>query len=330
MFKKFIAAVLLCACLAGGAWAAEAKKGISIFIAYTGIKPILEAFTRDTGIPVDYLEMSSGEVLTRIRAAGKAQADAWFGGGLDSYVAAAAEGFLEAYVSPERAPYDAMFYNAGGLWSGISLGSVVLMGNVEVLAQKKLPMPQSWEDLTKPEYKDEVLMATPSVSGTFYAMVSGILQTLGAEEGWKLLEAIDANVPYYSKRGAEPANKVSLGEAAVAVAPFDTVQRLQQEGYKVEMAFPKDGVPWYIAPVAVFKGGQNPEGARALVDWVLSEKGQAALAEYNTQAPIRPGVKLAPAVQAMRDSNLMKMDVVKAGQDREGILKVWQEKFGDK
>ena len=125
-------------------------------------------------------------------------------------------------------------------------------------------------------------------------------------------------------------NKVSLGEAAVAVAPFDTVQRLQQEGYKVEMAFPKDGVPWYIAPVAVFKGGQNPEGARALVDWVLSEKGQAALAEYNTQAPIRPGVKLAPAVQAMRDSNLMKMDVVKAGQDREGILKVWQEKFGDK
>ena len=268
MFKKVVAAVLLCACLAGGALGAE--KSVSIFIAYTGIKPILEAFTRDTGVKVDYLEMSSGEVLTRIRAAGKAQADAWFGGGLDSYVAAAAEGFLEPYVSPERKPYDAMFFNAEGLWSGISLGSVVLMGNTEVLAKKGLAMPQSWEDLTKPEYKDEVLMATPAVSGTFYAMVSGIVQTLGAEKGWKLLEAIDANVPYYSKRGAEPANKVSMGEAAVAVAPFDTAQRLQQEGYKVEMAFPKDGVPWYIAPVAVFKGAQNPEGARALVDLVLS------------------------------------------------------------
>ncbi len=51
---------------------------ISIFIAYTGIKPILEAFTRDTGIKVEYLEMSSGEVLTRIKATGKAGADAWF------------------------------------------------------------------------------------------------------------------------------------------------------------------------------------------------------------------------------------------------------------
>ncbi len=107
----------------------------------------------------------------------------------------------------------------------------MLMGNTEILAQKNLSMPQSWEDLTKSEYKDEVLMATPAVSGTFYAMVSGIVQTMGEAEGWKRLEAIDANVPYYSKCGAEPANKVSMDEAAVAVAPFDTVQRLQSEGY---------------------------------------------------------------------------------------------------
>lgn len=173
-------------------------------------------------------------------------------------------------------------------------------------------------------------MATPAVSGTFYSMVSSLLQTMGEEKGWKLLEAIDANVPYYSKRGAEPANKVSLGEAGIAVAPFDTVERLKQEGYKVEMAFPKDGVPWYIAPVAIFKGARNSEGARALVDWVLSEKGQAALALHTTQAPIRPGVKLAPAVQAMRDSNLMKIDFVHAGKDRKRILELWQERFGSK
>ena len=202
--------------------------------------------------------------------------------------------------------------------------------HTEVLAQKKLPMPQSWEDLANPIYKGEVLMATPAVSGTFYSMVSSILQTLGEEKGWKLLEDIDANVPYYSKRGAEPANKVSLGEAAIAVAPFDTVERLKQEGHKVETAFPKDGVPWYIAPVAVFKDARNSEGAKALVDWVLSEKGQETLALHNTQAPIRPGVKLAPEVQAMRDSNLMKIDVIRAGEERKGILDVWQQKFGSK
>ncbi len=331
MLRKIIAGLFLSCFLCTSSWAAEAEKSISIFIAYTGIKPILEAFTQDTGIKAEYLEMSSGEVLTRIRAAkGKAQADAWFGGGLDSYISAASEGFLEPYISPERKPYDPMFYNAEGYWSGISLGSVIILGNTEILAKKNLPMPKNWEDLTQPVYKGEVLMATPAVSGTFYSMVSSILQVKGEENGWKLLEAIDENVPYYSKRGAEPANKVSLGEAAIAIAPFDTGERLKQEGYKVETAFPGDGVPWYIAPVAIFKGANNPEGAKALVDWALSEKGQEALARHNTQASIRPGVKLAPEVQAMRDSNLMKIDVVKAVEERKGILETWQGKFGNK
>ena len=43
MFMRVFAGVLLSFCFAFSSWAAEAGKGISIFIAYTGIKPILEA-----------------------------------------------------------------------------------------------------------------------------------------------------------------------------------------------------------------------------------------------------------------------------------------------
>jgi iron(III) transport system substrate-binding protein len=329
MLKKI--GVLLAALALSAMPASAEQKKVSIYIAYTGVDGILRQFTEDTGIEVEYLAMSSGEVLTRLRAArGKAQADVWFGGGLDSYVAAANEGFLEPYVSPERSAYDPMFYNADGYWSGISLGAVDFVVNREIMEKKKLPMPTSWEDLTKPVYKGEVLMATPAVSGTFYAMVWALLSAKGEEAGWKLLEAMDKNVPYYSKRGAEPANKVSAGEAAIAVAPFDTGEKLKAEGYKIDTAFPSDGVPWYIAPVALFKGAKNPEAGKALIDWVLSEKGQETLAKYNTQAPIRPGVKLAPAVQTMRDSNLVKTDVVKGGQERKRVLEAWQERFGNK
>ena len=59
MFRKFVLAVLAAACLACPALAEE-QKSISIFIAYTGIKPIIETFERDTGIKVNYLQMSSG------------------------------------------------------------------------------------------------------------------------------------------------------------------------------------------------------------------------------------------------------------------------------
>lgn len=329
MMKKMGAILAALVILVAPAFAAENK--VSVYIAYTGINEILQAFTQDTGIEVEYLEMSSGEVLTRLRAAkGKAQADVWFGGGLDSYVAGAKEGFLEPYISPEREVYDPMFYNAEGYWSGISLGAVDFLVNNEIMEKKGLPMPTSWSDLTNPIYKGEILMATPAVSGTFYAMVWAILSANGEEDGWKLLEAMDQNVPYYSKRGAEPANKVSIGEAAVAVAPFDTGESLKAQGYNVSTTFPTDGVPWYIAPVALFKGAKNPETGKALIDWVLSERGQETLAKYNTQAPVRPGVKLAPAVQAMRDSNLVKADVVLGGQERKRVLAAWQERFGSK
>ena len=91
MLKKLGALAAAVAMLAVPAAGAEEKK-LSIFIAYTGVDGILQEFTKDTGIQVEYLAMSSGEVLTRLRAAkGKAQADVWFGGGLDSYVAAVPE-----------------------------------------------------------------------------------------------------------------------------------------------------------------------------------------------------------------------------------------------
>lgn len=333
MLKKLgILLAILSVVTAITAFTAEAAdRNINIFIAYTDFKPILEEFTKDTGIKVNYLEMSTGEVLTRLRAAkGKAQADVWFGGGLDSYVAAQKDGFIEPYISPERKTYDPMFYNKDGYWSGISIGAVEFLANKEILAKKGLPMPKRWSDLAKPIYKGEILMSTPAVSGTFYAMVWGLLTAKGEKKGWELLEAIDKNVPYYSKRGGEPANKVSAGEAAIAVAPFDTGEQLKADGYKVITALPKDGVPWYISPIALFKGARNSEDGKVFIDWVLSKKGQETLAKYNTQAPVRPGIKLAPAVQSMRNSNHIKADVVLGGQERKRVLDEWQKRFGAK
>ena len=93
MFKK-IGVLLAALALAAMPVSAAERKKVSIYIAYTGVDGILKQFTEDTGIEVEYLAMSSGEVLTRLRAAkGKTQADVWFGGGLDSLVAAAGEGF---------------------------------------------------------------------------------------------------------------------------------------------------------------------------------------------------------------------------------------------
>ncbi|MFO3717952.1 hypothetical protein AB9Q04_06390 [Anaerococcus sp. ENR1011] len=61
--------------------------------------PLFEEFTNETGADVEFLSMSSGEVISRTKAEGKAMADLWFGGGLDAFMAAKDDGLLEEYNS---------------------------------------------------------------------------------------------------------------------------------------------------------------------------------------------------------------------------------------
>lgn len=58
--------------------------------------PLFDAFTADTGVEVKCLSMSSGEVLSKLRAeGGTPSADLWFGGGIDAFMSAKDDGLLE-------------------------------------------------------------------------------------------------------------------------------------------------------------------------------------------------------------------------------------------
>ena len=62
-----------------------AEGSLKVVAAYGGKEKIFQQFTKDTGIKVDFIDMSSGEVLSKLQAEkGKPSADVWFGGGLDS------------------------------------------------------------------------------------------------------------------------------------------------------------------------------------------------------------------------------------------------------
>lgn len=58
--------------------------------------PLFEKFTEETGAKIEFLSMSSGEVISRVKAeGGKPMADLWFGGGLDAFMQAKEDGLLE-------------------------------------------------------------------------------------------------------------------------------------------------------------------------------------------------------------------------------------------
>lgn len=334
--KKTIAALLLFCLfsLSGAATAADRScegQTLSIFIAATGIDGIMSEFTKDTGIKVNYMSMSSGEVLTRLRASGgKALADAWFSGGVDSYIKAGEEGFLELYRSPEAEVIDAKYKDSAGYWTGMSFCGVDFLVNTEVLKEKGIEAPKSWTDLTKPVYKGEILMANPNVSGTAYSIIFHILDLMGEEEGWAYLKALDENIPYYTKRGSGPPNKVSMGEAAVGLDPYDCGVKIIEKGFPVVSVFPEEGAPAFLSPVAMFKGAQNPEAARIFVDWCLSKRGQEVQMQNTAKVGTRPDVVVPAYLQGLKEANLKLMNVGEAGKRRKAIVERWTAEFGNK
>lgn len=301
---------------------------VKVFAAYGDLQGIFSAFTDATGIRVAFLDMSSGEVLARLRAEkGKPLGDVWFGGGVDSFIAAAQEGLLEPYVSPEARFVPTEYRDPDGFWTGLSLAVVTFIVNTQVCSERGVAVPETWGDLLQPGLKGEILMSNPAISGTAYFILAGLLQTMGEEAGWAYLDRLHGQIAYYAKRGGEPPQKAALGEAAVALAP-DTGEKLKAEGYPIVAVFPKDGVPWFPSPVAVLKGAENPAGAKILVDWALSAEGQDVLRKKTPRKPGRNGIPMPEILAELDTVPLMAIDFQKVGKERDRIVAEWQKRYG--
>ena len=305
-----------------------AEGSLKVVAAYGGKEKI---FTKDTGIKVDFIDMSSGEVLSKLQAEnGKPSADVWFGGGLDSFITAKNKGLLEKYISPEMAEVPLKYRDKDGYWSGVSLVLVGFMVNNEILADKKLDAPKTWADLTKPEYRDEVIMANPAISGTNYALVDNLIQELGEDKAWEYFEALNKNVPFLAKRGGEPPMKVTTGEFGVAVIPMSGEFILMEGKYPVTTIYPEDMIPWVPAGMAIFKNAENLPEAKKFVDWALSEKGQIAIRDEDPRAMVRNGVKTPESIKTIDMDKLINIDIDRLGNEREKVLNEWNKRFGNK
>ncbi|RHG35347.1 extracellular solute-binding protein [Fusobacterium varium] len=308
-----------------------AEGSLKVVAAYGGKEKIFQQFTKDTGIKVDFIDMSSGEVLSKLQAEkGKPSADVWFGGGLDSFITAKNKGLLEQYISPEMREVPLKYRDKDGYWSGVSLVLVGFMVNNEILGDKKLAAPKTWADLTKPEYRDEVIMANPAISGTNYALVDNLIQELGEDKAWEYFEALNKNVPFLAKRGGEPPMKVTTGEFGVAVIPMSGEFILMEGKYPVTTIYPEDMIPWVPAGMAIFKNAENLPEAKKFIDWALSERGQIVIRDEDPRAMVRNGIKTPESIKTVDMDKLINIDIERLGNEREKVLNEWNKRFGNK
>ncbi len=288
---------------------------------------LFDAFAKEVNAKVDFLSMSSGEVISRIEAeGGKPMADLWFGGGIDAFMAAKDSGLLESYIPKEADKVGSEFRDSEGYWISKGLTVVGFLVNEELLKEKGLEVPTTWKELADPKYKDEIIMANPAISGTNYGAVKGILDMYGEEEGWAYLEKLNENIPFYGKRGKDPEEKTVAGEFAIGIIPADKSSFEAGEKNNLTVIYPEDGIPWVPEGVAIFKNGDGADIAKAFIDFMLRDENQERLAELDGKDGAQMiKIGIGGYDLGLPEDKLIDQDISTFGTMREEILKRWEK-----
>lgn len=304
---------------------------LNLIISYGGAEKTFEDFTEKTGIKIEFVPMSSGEALAKLVAEdGKTNADIWLGGGVDSFIEAKKLGYIEPYISPEATDIKDMYKDKEGYWTGVSLQCAGFIVNNDLLKEKGLDAPKTWEDLADPKYKGELIMANPAISGTYYAMLSGLIQSWGEEKAWDYFKKLNDNVNFYAAKGGEPPKKIAAGEFAVGVTPMTGEYFKFESTYPVTVIYPEDLLPWTPAPVSIFKNTKNLEAAKVFVDYILSKEGQESLRDADPRIMVRDDVAIPADIKNVDVKTLVNLNVEAMGSERKAILDKWKGIVGDK
>jgi iron(III) transport system substrate-binding protein len=303
--KKVIGMTLVIVLLVGLSVSAQDK----VVTLYGSAEPrsveaLAQGFEKATGVKVDWIRMSSGETLARLRAEkDNPQADVWWGGTLDPHSIAALEGLSENYCPSIYDELDPRFRDPLGdcLVIGVYVGILGFSANEGVLKELGLPTPTGWEDLLNPGYKGLLGVANPNTSGTALTTLATQVFRKGEEKGEKVdeeaaieyMKGLHQNIANYTKSGVAPGILAGRGEIAVAIVFLHDVVYQIEEGYPVTAIAPKEGTGYEIGGLNMVKGAPHPELAKQFMDWVVSaeaQETQAAVGAYqlptNTKAKV--------------------------------------------
>lgn len=286
---------------------------------------LLEEFTKATGIDVRFVFLSSGPALARMEAEqANPQADIWMGAPSENHVLAKERGLTQPYRSPNADILDPKFVDPDGYWTAFYMNPMGVAVNTQWAERAGVEMPESWFDLLKPEFANEIQMPTPQSSGTAYNFVAGLVMDWGEEAAFDYMKELHKNVQSYTQSGTAPSQAVAIGQAGVALQFTPAFLHLIDEGYPLQLVFPKEGVGYEAPAVSIVEGAPNLEEAQALVDWLLTVEAQNLLSELKTYFfPVHPDAVTGEGIPAFDEIPTIDYDAIWAGDNREVLVNKW-------
>ncbi len=233
-----------------------------------------------TGVTVPPDNKNSGQALAQLVAEKASPVADVVYYGVTFGIQAKKEGVVAAYKPAHWNDIPAGLKDPEGYWFTIHSGTLGFMVNVDALKGK--PVPKSWHDLLKPEYRGLIGYLDPASAFVGYVGAVAVNDALGgtlddftpALNYFKQLKKNDPIVPKQTSYA-----RVLSGEIPILLDyDFNAYRAKYKDKANVVFVIPSEGS--VIVPYVMSLVGNDPNQApgKKVLDFVLSDEGQAVWA----------------------------------------------------
>ncbi len=283
------------------------------------IKPLTDAFTKETGIAVKVRTGSATELANQVgEEKSNPQADVFWANDAGTMEVLRMNNLLVPNQSPtlEKVPKDLKAED--GSWVAVTLRARVIMYNTN-LVKDKSQLPKSVFDLTDPKWKGKIAMGK-STSEYTIGNVTALRMLVGEEKTTTFLQALMKNEPTYLRSDSMVRQAVGRGEFALGWVNHYYYFWEKADGSAVDAVWPDQGPteigsPVNIRGIGIVQGRPNYELARQFVEYLLRPEIQKEIAERNWEIPSIPGVPSPAGVPNLDGFKRSELNLTVYGQE---------------
>ena len=279
--------------------ASEASGQLTIYgPGVSELAPVFAAFTaRYPDITVNPVKLVGQEIPTRLQSeitSGQRVGDVVF----DSTMTAhgpwgdgKTADWWDPYVPAAASELPDYAHNAEQKWFAPYSSGFGLAYNSDAVTADAAP--KTWEELNAPGWTGKLVLSDPTVIGLPAVLFTGLSSAGLIDDTW-IADFISSG-PTITDTSAAITQSLTSGEADVAVWGLGYVKVATGQGAPI--AYGDAPTAQSPTPVAMIKDGPNPEAAKLLMDWLLTDEAQGLLAE-NGYIPLMPDQPLPDGITA--------------------------------
>ncbi len=288
------------------------------------IKPLLDNFTRETGIKVNLVTGKASALLKRLVTEGRnTPADLFITTDAGRLHRAREAGVLQPVTSQQlNSAIPANLRDPDGYWYGLSQRARPIFYIKGKVDPQQL---STYEALADPQWKNRICIRS---SSNIYnqSLVASMISSNGEKQTEEWARAFVTNFARPPKGGDKDQIKAAAaGRCDIAIANTYYVakmitgkdQDLKKAAEAVAVFWPNQndrGAHVNVSGIGMTSAAKNRDNATRLMEYLVSDKAQQWYAEANQEYPVRTGVAASTTLQSWGDFKSDSIELSKLGE----------------